>query len=194
EEFSVKKATKLLLSLYPLRRDNLSQETSNSNLQIKQTLVYAKAHQAFYINEHLDYIYIFYQQEAIKNPSASVNEIASTFRNIQSNSFIRIFLKFITINAQFLVSTLDFFQTEKEPVFPFIETCLNQLDQFLINNKNSTNFRSDLNTLIISFNFQSNDFIFIFQSVFDKAYQKYETHIINHPARSFFQDSQIFDP
>ncbi|CAG8800094.1 12114_t:CDS:2, partial [Cetraspora pellucida] len=107
-------------------------------------------------------------QEEIENSSTTVSEIASTFGNNQLN--------------------------KKISVFPLIETRLFQLGQFLIDNKRSTNFENEINILITSLDFQPEAFTSIFQSAFEKAYQKYKTHVANHPAHSLFKDSQLFDP
>ncbi|CAG8838172.1 18802_t:CDS:1, partial [Racocetra persica] len=40
---------------------------------------------AFYVDEHLDHIRIFYLQEEIKNSSTTISEIATTFENNQLN-------------------------------------------------------------------------------------------------------------
>ena len=82
---------------------------------------------AFYIDKHLDYICMFYQQEKIKNSSITISEIASTLRNNQLNGLIKIYIWFIKIYTQTLDFTFDFFQTETKPIFSLTETRLYQL-------------------------------------------------------------------
>jgi len=58
----------------------------------------------------------------------------------------------------------------------------------------AANFGSNLDSLIISYNFRPSDFYLIFQQAFNVAYNKFALHIPSHPGRPLFRACRIFDP
>ncbi|RHZ82876.1 hypothetical protein Glove_103g305 [Diversispora epigaea] len=52
----------------------------------------------------------------------------------------------------------------------------------------------DSQNTITQYQFNPDDFYPIFRSAFNSAYKKFATHILQHPTRSLFHSSQIFDP
>jgi len=47
--------------------------------------------------------------------------------------------------------------------------------------RNSNEFRSLMENLIIQFQFNTNELYTIFQAAFETAYEKFAAHISNHP-------------
>ena len=60
--------------------------------------------------------------------------------------------------------------------------------------KNSVDFGSSLENLIIQLQFNINELYPIFQEAFEAAYGKFAAHIPNHPTRQLFFACQVFDP
>jgi len=89
---------------------------------------------------------------------------------------------------------LDFFQQQNKPVFPFIEGRLEQLTSYLEGNIITQDFGPDIHSLILQFQFNSEDVYAIFRSAFNVAYNKFVAHIPQHPARSLFGACRVFDP
>ncbi len=54
---------------------------------------------AFYIYQHLDYIYRFYNEENKENSTSVIEKINSIFTDQQLNRCIEIYLAFIQENA-----------------------------------------------------------------------------------------------
>ncbi len=94
---------------------------------------------------------------------------------------------------QFIQDT-DFFQRQNKPVFSFMEDHLYYLSAFLKSNCNSSNFGLEIKITITSHNFDLYEFYSIFRLAFREAQNKFNAHISSHPAHSFFQVAQIFNP
>jgi len=77
---------------------------------------------------------------------------------------------------------------------PLVERCLKQLTSYIEGNRIAQNFGPDLDDLIIRLKFNPINFYPTFQSAFNSAYNKFVAHIPQHPARSLFRASRIFDP
>ena len=60
--------------------------------------------------------------------------------------------------------------------------------------KNSDDFGSSLENLIIQLQFNINEIYPIFQEAFEAAYGKFAAHIPNHLTRQLFFACQVFDP
>ena len=86
---------------------------------------------------------------------------------------ITIFINFISFYSRQFVQTLDFFQQQEKPVFPFAENQLQNLSAYLESNMVTTSFGSDLNSLIINYHFRTGDFYPIFQQAFNVAHEKF---------------------
>ena len=87
-----------------------------------------------------------------------------------------------------------FFSTTNRPVFPFVKGRLEQLTSYMEGNRIAQNYGPDLDDLITRLQFNPDDFYPTFQSAFNSAYNKFAAHIPQHPARSLFRASRIFDP
>ena len=89
---------------------------------------------------------------------------------------------------------MDFFQQQKKPVFPFVETRLTNLTAYLESNRMVTYFGIELENLITSLHFNPSAVYSIFQAAFQAAFKKFELHIPNHPTHPLFCAARIFDP
>ena len=149
----------------------------------------------FYAKDHIIYWPAFFKEEA-ENDKRHNNLEAINFclQNERELSVITIYLNFISIYAKEFVQDLDFFQQSKKPIFPFVESRLQQLTSYIEANRNANNFGPLLEDLIKDLKFDPEEFYLIFQEAFGVAYEKFKLHIPNHPARSLFYASQVFDP
>jgi hypothetical protein len=149
----------------------------------------------FYTKEHLQYWKDFYRIEHEGDPrNETISAIYSILQNTQQIGIITIYTNFISIYAKAFVQDLDFFQQQKKPVFPFVETRLANLTAYLESNRTATHFGTELDEIITQLNFNPPEFYPIFQAAFEAAYKKFGLHIPNHPARSLFCAARIFDP
>lgn len=149
----------------------------------------------FYAKNHIDYWPSFYLEEYEKDTKhLSISVINEILQDEQKRKIITIYINFISCYAQEFVQDLDFFQQQNKPVFPFIEGRLEQLTSYLEGNLIAQDFGLDLYSLIIQFNFNPEDIYNIFRSAFIVAYNKFATHIPQHPARSLFRACCVFDP
>ena len=149
----------------------------------------------FYAKDHINYWPSFYHEEYERDKNnESISTINETLQNEITKGIIIIFINFIACFAQEFVQDLDFFQQQNRPVFPFVEGRLEQLTSYIEGNRIAQNFGSDLDDLIIRFNFNPADFYPTFQSAFNSAYNKFMVHIPQHPTRPLFRASRIFDP
>ena len=71
---------------------------------------------------------------------------------------------------------------------------MTNLTAYLESNRNVTHFGIELEDLITQLHFNPSEFYFIFQAAFQVAYKKFELHIPNHPTRSLFRATRVFDP
>ncbi|CAG8591327.1 1207_t:CDS:2 [Scutellospora calospora] len=60
------------------------------------------------------------RQEQINNESYAIQELAIIFNNYTNTFIFKILTMFISINAKHLVEDLEFFETRKKPVAPFV--------------------------------------------------------------------------
>ena len=149
---------------------------------------------AFHIYQNLDYIRGFYNEESRENSTPIIEKINSAFTDQQINGRIEIYLAFIQENAQQFVADLDFFQQENNPIFPFIEQRLQQLEARITTGKTATNFGPTMDSVLQKFNSPLTVFCPVFQQAYHAAYKKLEDHVLQHPARSLFRAVQVFDP
>jgi len=149
---------------------------------------------AFYVYEYLDYIRGFYKEEKEKETSEIIDNIVSIFSDNNTNGLIELYLAFIYSHAPKFISDTDFFQKECDPFFPFVEGRIQQLETYIFNGTISSDFGSIVNSTFDKFNSQSSVFESIFQAAYKAAYKKFLDHIPNHPSRSLFKATQIFDP
>ncbi|RHZ85238.1 hypothetical protein Glove_69g55 [Diversispora epigaea] len=149
----------------------------------------------FYTKDHIEYWPSFYYEEYERDRSHnSISTINEILQNTEKKAFIIIYINFIACYAREFVQDLDFFQQQNKPVFPFVEGRLEQLTSYLEGNRAAEYFGSDLQSLITQYNYNPNDFYIIFRAAFDSAYNKFKVHIPQHPARSLFRASRVFDP
>ena len=149
----------------------------------------------FYAKEYIEYWPRFFETELQNNvKNTKLAKIHSILQDEEQRGVITIFIHFISIFSKEFVHTLDFFQQKNTPVFPFIELRLQHLDSYLQSNQNSSNFGTSLENLILNLRFNPQDFYSIFQVAFKVAFEKFSSHIPNHPARELFKVCQIFDP
>ncbi|RHZ74175.1 hypothetical protein Glove_227g173 [Diversispora epigaea] len=126
----------------------------------------------FYTKEHLQYWLDFYKMESESDPrNETISSIYSILQNTHQFGLITVYLHFISIYAKAFVHDLDFFQQQKKPVFPFVETRLVNLMAYLESNRTAIHF-----------------------DIFQVAYKKFEAHIPNHPTRPLFRAVRLFDP
>jgi hypothetical protein len=85
--------------------------------------------------------------------------IIDLLSNTQKFGLITIYINFISLFSRQFVQTLDFFQQQDKPVFPFVENKLQNLSACI---EVAANFGSNLDSLIINHCFQPNDFYLIF--------------------------------
>lgn len=90
---------------------------------------------AFYVYKYLDYIRRFYEEEQQVETSEVVNNIVAIFTSSNENRLVEVYLAFIYQYAPQFISAIKFFQKESDPVFPFIEERIVQLEVFLNNGK-----------------------------------------------------------
>src|SRR5581483_4448650 len=99
----------------------------------------------FYTKEHLQYWADFYKIEYESDPrNEMLSAIYSTLQNTQQLGIITIYANFISIYAKAFVQDLDFFQQQKKPIFPFVETRLANLTAYLESNRIATHFGTEL--------------------------------------------------
>ncbi|RHZ53787.1 hypothetical protein Glove_437g45 [Diversispora epigaea] len=55
-------------------------------------------------------------------------------------------------------------------------------------------FGNEINNVLFKYNTELSNFIPIFQSAYNAAYNKFSIHFSNHPSRSLFKAVHIFDP
>lgn len=149
---------------------------------------------AFYVSDYLDYIRGFYHEEQELETSEAIDNIMSIFSNNNTNGLVELYLIFIRYHAPQFISHIEFFQKECDPVFPFIEGRIQQLENFLNNGRTATNFGHEIDTALTKLNSDFSLFQPIFQSTFQAAYTKFTIHFSNHPSRSLFKATRIFDP
>jgi hAT family C-terminal dimerisation region len=149
----------------------------------------------FYTNEHIQYWGDFFNNELSLEPQHETLKSITSLLNSQTKyRLIKIYISFITIFAKQFVQDLDFFQTQNKPVFPYVESRLTNLTAYIQNNRTADFFGCELEDLINSLGFGSNDFYPIFRNAFEVAYNKFSVHIPQHPGRALFQACQIFIP
>lgn len=149
----------------------------------------------FYTKKHLQYWPDFYRKEHENDPrNEMISAIHSILQNTQQLGIITIYTNFISIYAKAFVQDLDFFQQQKKPVFPFVETRLANLTAYLESNRTAIHFGTELDEVITQLRFNPPEFYLIFQAAFEAAHKKFELHIPNHPARPLFCAARIFDP
>lgn len=149
----------------------------------------------FYTKEHIQYWRDFYKIEHENDlKHETIGAIYSILQNTQQLGTIIIYTNFISTYAKAFVQDLDFFQQQKKPVFPFVETRLENLTAYLESNRVATHFGVELENLIMQLHFNPSDFYSIFQAAFQTAYKKFELHIPNHPTRPLFRATCLFDP
>jgi hypothetical protein len=145
-----------------------------------------------YTKEHLVYWPEFFQAEIELDRTETLKTIMALLST--HLGLITIFINFISFFSRQFVQTLDFFQQQEKPVFPFAENQLQNLSAYLESNMVATSFGSDLDSLIINYHFRTGDFYPIFQQAFNVAHEKFATHIPSHPGRPLFRACQIFNP
>ena len=59
--------------------------------------------------------------------------------------------------------------------------------------RNSNEFGSLIENLIIQFQFNTNELYTIFWAAFKTVYEKFATHILNHPTQQLFKACQVFN-
>lgn len=145
-----------------------------------------------YTKDHLVYWPEFFQAEIELDRTETLKTIMALLST--HLGLITIFINFISFFSRQFVQTLDFFQQQEKPVFPFAENQLQNLSAYLESNLVATSFGSDLDSLIINHHFRAGDFYPIFQQAFNVAHEKFATHIPSHPGRPLFRACQIFNP
>ena len=149
----------------------------------------------FYAKDHIEYWISFFNEEYEKDPShSSISIINNILQDTEKKALVTIYINFISCYAKEFVQDLDFFQQQNKPIFPFVEGRLEQLTSYLEGNCNAEHFGLDLQSLITQYQFNPKDIYIIFRAAFDSAYNKFKAHIPQHPARSLFRASQVFDP
>ena len=101
-----------------------------------------------YTKDHLVYWPGFFQSEIELDETEALKVIVSLLANRQQFGLITIYVNFISIFSK----TLDFFQQGK-PVFPFIESQLQNLSTYIESNMVATNFFI-LDSIITNYHFQ----------------------------------------
>ncbi|CAB4434241.1 unnamed protein product [Rhizophagus irregularis] len=115
----------------------------------------------------------FYRIEHENDPkNEMISEIYSILQNSQQQGIITIYTNFISIYAKAFVQDLDFFQQQKKPVFPFVETRLENLTAYLESNQTAAHFGIEFDEIITRFRFNPPEFYPIFQAAFEVAYKK----------------------
>ncbi|CAB4427774.1 unnamed protein product [Rhizophagus irregularis] len=149
-----------------------------------------------YTKEHIVFWPSFFQEEFNNDKRHRTLEAINTclLQNAQELELITIYINFISSYAKEFIQDLDFFQQLKKPIFPFAELRLQQLTAYIETYRNSTEFGSVLENLIIQLRFDVNELYIIFQAAFAVAYEKFAAHIPNHPCRQLFHACQVFDP
>src|SRR5215213_2347908 len=95
----------------------------------------------FYTKEHFQYWLNFYRIKHKSDPRhETISKIYSILQNSQQLGIITIYINFILIYAKAFVQDLDFFQQQKKPVFPFVETQFENLTAYLESNQIATHF------------------------------------------------------
>ncbi len=149
----------------------------------------------FYAKDHIEYWPSFYYEEYERDKHhLSISTINEILQDESKRGIIIIYINFIACYAREFVQDLDFFQQQNKPVFPFIEGRLEQLTSYLEGNIITQDFGPDIHSLILQFQFNSEDVYAIFRSAFNVAYNKFVAHIPQHPARSLFRACHVFDP
>lgn len=149
----------------------------------------------FYAKDYIKYWPSFYYEEYEKDKNhEAISKIHEMLQNEQTKGIITICINFIACYAQEFVQDLNFFQQQNKPVFPFVEGRLEQLTSYMEGNRIAQHFGSDMHDLITQYLFNPDDFYNIFRSAFNLAYNKFTAHIPQHPARSLFRASRVFDP
>ena len=136
----------------------------------------------FYANEHIQYWMDFFNDELSLEPQHETLKSITSLLNSQTKyRLIKIYISFITIFAKQFVQDLDFFQTQNNPIFPYVESRLANLTAYIQNNRTADFFGGELEDLINSLGFGPNDFYPIFRNAFEVAYNKFSIHIPQHP-------------
>jgi hypothetical protein len=149
----------------------------------------------FYTVEHLQYWQDFYRKESeIDSRNETISAIYLILQDSHQYRLITIYIRFISIYAKAFIKDLDFFQQQKKPIFPYVETRLKNLLAYLESNRISTHFGEELEEIITNLNFDPSEFYSIFQAAFQSAYKKFEAHIPDHPTRPLFCAVRLFDP
>jgi hypothetical protein len=112
-----------------------------------------------YTKDHLIYWSEFFKAEIELDQNETLKTIIDLLSNTQKFGFITIYINFISLFFRQFVQTLDFFQQQDKPVFPFVENKLQNLSACI---EVAANFGSNLDSLIINHCFQPNDFYLIF--------------------------------
>ncbi|RHZ81935.1 hypothetical protein Glove_116g4 [Diversispora epigaea] len=106
----------------------------------------------------------------------TISSIYSILQNTYQFELITVYLHFISIYAKAFVHDLDFFQQQKKPVFPFVETRLVNLIAYLESNRTAIYFGVEIKEVITNLCFNPSEFYPIFQDIFQVAYKKFEAH------------------
>ncbi|RHZ86998.1 hypothetical protein Glove_41g190 [Diversispora epigaea] len=165
--------------------------------KIKEVFVYSPARQRRYLTHlkmhgifspyHIVYWSTFFKEEAENDKKNNNLEIINSYlQNEREFGVITIYLNFFSIYAKEFVQDLDFFQQSKKPIFPFVESRLQQLTSYIETNRNANYFSPFLENLITSLQFNVEEFYIIFREAFKVAYEKFKVHIPNHPAHLLF--------
>ncbi|RHZ90146.1 hypothetical protein Glove_7g36 [Diversispora epigaea] len=126
----------------------------------------------FYTVEHLQYWQDFYRKKSeIDSRNETISAIYLILQDSHQYRLITIYIRFISIYAKAFIKDLDFFQQQKKPIFPYVETRLKNLLAYLESNRISTHF-----------------------AAFQSAYKKFEAHIPDYPTRPLFCAVRLFDP
>ena len=78
----------------------------------------------------------------------TIGAIHSILQNTRQLGIIIIFINFISIYAKVFVQDLDFFQQQKKPVFPFVETRFENLTAYLESYRIASHFEMELDEII----------------------------------------------
>lgn len=149
---------------------------------------------AIYVCDYLEFIRGFYCEEEKSKSNESIKNIMSIFNDRNMNGLVEIYLTFIRYHSrQFLLDT-EFFQKERDPIFPLIEARIQQLDLYLGNGTTAVEFGNEVNEVLLKLNTNLSTFIPIFQAAYNSAYQKFCIHFLDHPSRPLFKATRIFDP
>ena len=118
---------------------------------------------AFYVEEYLQLIRDFYVQEQREGTSSSsIEKIVKILTDQQDYGRVCIYLAFIKNYGQQFVHDLDFFQTENLPVFPFIESRIEQLESTINTGRSMMTLIQPISDALLKLNTQPDVFFSIF--------------------------------